>query len=44
MTAQTKQQSKIQQIADKIKQIANKRIKKPLMINGMKEKKVIFHD
>lgn len=37
-------QSTIQQIANKIKQIADKRIKKPLRYNGMKEKKVIFHD
>lgn len=43
MTAQTKQ-SMIQQIADKIKQAAIKRKSKPLQHNGMKQKKVIFHD
>ena len=44
MTAQIKQQSKIQQIAKTIKLIAKTRIKKPLRIDGMKQKKVIFHD
>ncbi len=37
-------QSKQKQIADKIKKNADKRIKKPLLINGMKSKKAIFHD
>ena len=37
-------QSKIQQIAKKIKQAADKRIKKPAQADGMKQKKVIFHD
>ena len=37
-------QSKQKQIADKIKKNADKRIKKPLPINGMKSKKAIFHD
>lgn len=37
-------QSKQQQIADKIKQAANNRIKKPIKVTGMKEKKVIFDD
>lgn len=44
MTTQIKQQSKIQQIANTIKLIAKNRIKKPLPVNGMKQKKVIFHD
>ena len=43
MTTQIKQQSKIQQIAKTIKLIAKNRIKKPLLVNGMKEKKEIFH-
>ena len=43
MTTQIKQQSKIQQIAKIIKLIAKNRIKKPLPVNGMKEKKEIFH-
>jgi len=33
-----------QQAANKIKQSAAKRKVKPLPINGMQEKKVIFHD
>ena len=33
-----------QQAADKIKNAADKRKIKPLPINGMVEKKVIFHD
>jgi len=37
-------QSTQKQIADKIKQSANKRIKKPIMVNAMKQKKVIFYD
>ena len=37
-------QSKQKQIADKIKQAADKRVKKPLQVNGMKQKKVITHD
>ena len=37
-------QSKQKQIADNIKLSANKRIKKPIMANGIKQKKVIFHD
>lgn len=37
-------QSRQQQIADKIKQAANNRIKKPVKVTGMKEKKVIFDD
>ena len=37
-------QSKKQQIADKIKQAANSRIKKSVKVTGMKEKKVLFHD
>lgn len=37
-------QSKQKQIADKIKQAADKRVKKPMQANGMKQKKVIFHD
>ena len=36
-------QSKQKQIADKIKQAADKRVKKPMQANGMKQKKVIFH-
>ena len=44
MTAQIKQQSKIQQIAKTLKLIAKIRNKKPLLVNGMKQKKVIFHD
>jgi hypothetical protein len=39
-----KSQSKQKQIADKIKQAADKRVKKPMQANGMKQKKVIFHD
>jgi hypothetical protein len=37
-------QSKQKQIADKIKKAADKRIKKPVQADGMKQKKVIFHD
>jgi len=33
-----------QQVADKIKQDADKRKVKPLQTNGMQQKKVIFHD
>lgn len=37
-------QSTQKQIADKIKKAADTRIKKPIKLNGMKQKKVIFYD
>jgi hypothetical protein len=39
-----RKRQKQQQVADKIKQAANKRKIKPFEVNGMQEKKVIFHD
>lgn len=40
----TANKQKQQQAADKIKKAAAKRVKKPQPVNGMQEKKVIFHD
>jgi ribosomal silencing factor RsfS len=44
MTQTQNKQSKLQQIVDKIKQAAKKRIKEPMRTDGMKQKKVILHD
>jgi len=38
------QRQKQQQAADKIKQAADKRTAKPLQLNGMQQKRAIFHD
>jgi hypothetical protein len=39
-----RKRQKQQQVADKIKQDADKRKVKPLQTNGMQQKKVNFHD
>jgi hypothetical protein len=39
-----RKRQKQQQVADKIKQDANKRKIKPLPVDGVQLKKVIFHD
>jgi hypothetical protein len=39
-----RKRQKLQHVADKIKQNADKRKIKPLPVNGVQLKKVIFHD
>jgi hypothetical protein len=44
MVTPNQARQKQQQVADKIKQAADKRKIKPLETNGMQQKKVKFHD